>query len=374
MSTESSDGGVVLRSWSTTSNTSATITTSTTRLDIQKLDDDNEKVRRQLHELREHGRQIRLHRLQALDALETRRVTLMEILRRMEKELNDRDVYEYGDVLAEVFGERKIFAHRAVGLEALLCQYMHQMLAKQHQLKIMKKAGLDIESHYKKHKLCNKDDYHSFEALCVQLEASRLSLEAIYDDIFASQHRILAKLNQVDSGGNMTNYSIPSPAAAATTTTNKSTTNVSTTKATVESDDDRQAQMILSTNTKADLASAIGILSSSPKRVTTAASAIRAIPTLRTSTNTPSTSTSKRSNQDGKTARERRREIEKKRLARPSGQHRSHLSPRQDNQDYGGSGSDSSDLQELEKARNRMRQLEAKAMTERQNSPTKVNT
>ena len=92
------------------------------REELLKLEDQTSKVNSKLYELREHGRTIRLHRLQALDALETRRVTLTEILRRMEKELNDRDVYEYSDILAEVFGERKILAHRAVGLEALLCQ------------------------------------------------------------------------------------------------------------------------------------------------------------------------------------------------------------------------------------------------------------
>lgn len=113
----------VFRNWSHSSTNSTSPTNlSLARREVLKLDEETTKLRAQLHELREHGRQIRLHRLQALDALETRRVTLTEILRRMEKELNERDVFDYGDVLAEVFGERKIFAHRAVGLEALLCQ------------------------------------------------------------------------------------------------------------------------------------------------------------------------------------------------------------------------------------------------------------
>ena len=76
---------VVFRSWSSDASSP----------EITKLDQDLDKARRQLHELREHGRQIRLHRLEGLDALETRRVTLTEILRRMEKELNEEDVYKY---------------------------------------------------------------------------------------------------------------------------------------------------------------------------------------------------------------------------------------------------------------------------------------
>jgi hypothetical protein len=241
-------------------------------------------------------------------------------------------------------------------------QYMHQMLAKQHQLKIMKQAGKNIEDHYRKNKSNNKDDFHSFEALCVQLEASRLSLEAIYDDIFASQHRILAQMKQVDPG-NMTNYSIPSKSKE----NNKQQPSMKDPTKREPDDDDA-------------LASAMDILSSpkhSPSKTSTtvsSAAAIRAIPTLRTTTNTTTTTTTisavKRSSQDGKSARERRREIEKKRLARPSGQHRSYLSPGSDNHYGSGGGNSQDDLQELEKARNRMRQLEAKAMTERQNSPT----
>jgi hypothetical protein len=175
-----------------------------------RLEKETQKVRQQIHDLREYGRQKRLNRLQVLDALETRRVTFTEILRRMDKELEDTDVYKYSDILAEVFGERKIFAHRAIGLESLLCQFMHQMLAKQHQLKIIKKSSKDIQSKYKKYKLHNKNEFHVYEALAVQAEASRLSLEAIYDDIFASQHRMFALLNQCEAGeGTITNYANP---------------------------------------------------------------------------------------------------------------------------------------------------------------------
>jgi len=117
--------------------------------EIAKIEKQADDIRHELHRLRERGRQNRIQRLEALDALETRRITLTEILRRMEKELKDKDVYEYGDVLAEVFGERKIFAHRAIGLEALLCQMMHLMLAKQHQLKISKKASRKLQQHYR---------------------------------------------------------------------------------------------------------------------------------------------------------------------------------------------------------------------------------
>jgi hypothetical protein len=130
----------------------------------------------------------------------------------MEKELEDTEVYKYEAVLAEAFGERKIFAHRAIGLESLLCQFMHQMLAKQHQVKIIKKLSKDIQQHYKKHRLQNKDEFHSYEALAFQTEASRLTLVSLYDDIFADQHRILAQLTNVkNEGGNMTNYSIAKP-------------------------------------------------------------------------------------------------------------------------------------------------------------------
>jgi len=348
---------VVFRGWSPSKSTP----------EIEKVTSEIDKARLQLHELREHGRQIRLHRLQALDALETRRVTLMEILRRMEKELQDKDVYEYGDVLAEVFGERKIFAHRAVGLEALLCQYMHQMLAKQHQFKIMKKAGKDIEDRYRKSKLHNMDDFHSFDALCVQLEASRLSLEAIYDDIFASQHRILAQLKQVESGGVMTNYSIPSPEKKAS---NKRPNTEESTKYPVEDDD--QVLASLPSAEEDDLATAMDILSS-PKETGhviedemkqstfNASSAIRAIPTLRTTTNTAVTGpiSSRRASHDGKTARERRREIEKKRLAKPLS-NRAQVS-------LNNISTDEYPMEEddAQKARGRMRVLEAKAKESR---------
>ena len=120
--TTSGGGKASSSSWLEPSPTKFITSEKEAREELLKLEDQTAKVNSKLYELREHGRTVRLHRLQALDALETRRVTLTEILRRMEKELNDRDVYEYGDILAEVFGERKIFAHRAVGLEALLCQ------------------------------------------------------------------------------------------------------------------------------------------------------------------------------------------------------------------------------------------------------------
>jgi hypothetical protein len=178
--------------------------------ELQRLEKEMEETRAKVHQLRAQGRQRRAHRLQALDALETRRITLTEILRRMDQELMvDKDVYDYTAVLAEVFGERKIFAHRAIGLEGLLCQFMHQMLAKQHQLKSMKKSAKEIQKHYQKHIMHNKDEFHSFDALAVQMEASRLSLEAMYDDIFAAQHAMLAQLNNVKAGGNVvTNYKV----------------------------------------------------------------------------------------------------------------------------------------------------------------------
>lgn len=362
---------VVFKGWSSASNAK----------EVDKLEQASDHLRRQLHELRENGRQIRLHRLQALDALETRRVTLTEILRRMEKELNDRDVYEYGDVLAEVFGERKIFAHRAVGLEALLCQYMHQMLAKQHQLKIMKRAGKDIEGHYRKSKQNIKDSFHSYEALSVQLEASRLSLEDIYDDIFASQHRILAQLKRVESGENMTNYSIPSPAYGK----NRKEPTMKVSSKHPISDAEGSKKLPASYSGDRSLTDEFADLLSNPKEqaeglvmddemkeehlIKTAAetrAAILANPSLRTNTNTsllspkanttsandPSSS-SRRSPEDGKTARERRREIEKKRMATPS-----RISVVGNNNSY---ASAYSEEEEGQRSRNRMRELEAKA-------------
>jgi hypothetical protein len=297
----------------------------------------------------------------------------------MEKELNERDVYEYGDILAEVFGERKIFAHRAVGLEALLCQYMHQMLAKQHQLKIMKKAGKDIQNHFKRHKLQNKDDFHSYDALAVQLEASRLSLEAMYDDIFASQHRILAQLKHVESGGNMTNYSVPTPQLKSYQHQQKPNLQIST-KHAIEDDDRNLIPLTPSMGddtVAADMAAAIDVLSMSPNgdnqttsqdvyfsssNVSVSAQATSVASGLRHNTPGPRTvnartgtgtgtsidptstaKSNKRFSDGGKSARERRREIEQKRLARPS------------------SNRFSMDDEDAQKARNRMRQLEAQA-------------
>lgn len=179
--------------------------------EILKLEDQAHETRLKLHQLRERGKQRRSHRLQELDALEMRRVTLKEILKRMEKELKEKDVYSYGDVLAEVFGQRKIYAHRAIGLESLLCQMMHQMLAKQHQLKIMKQSGKTIQQLYKQHKIRNKDEFHSYGALAVQLEAARLSLLAMYDDIFAQQHRVMAMMKDLKPEGTTANYTIPTP-------------------------------------------------------------------------------------------------------------------------------------------------------------------
>jgi hypothetical protein len=179
--------------------------------EILKLEDQAHKTRVKLHELRERGKQIRLHRLQELDALDMRRVTLAEILKRMQKELKEKDVYSYSEVLAEVFGQRTIYAHRAIGLESLLCQMMHQMLAKQHQLKIMKESGKIIQQFYKQHKIRNKNEFHSYDALAVQLEAARLSLLAMYDDIFAQQHRVLAMLKDLKPEGTRANYTIPTP-------------------------------------------------------------------------------------------------------------------------------------------------------------------
>jgi hypothetical protein len=358
---------VVFRGWSSKSSCDAV---------ERMIEQESDKIRRQLHELREHGRQVRLHRLQALDALETRRVTLTEILRRMEKELNDRDVYEYGDVLAEVFGERKIYAHRAVGLEALLCQYMHQMLAKQHQLKIMKRAGKDIEGHYQKCKRNIKDSFHSYEALCFQLEASRLSLEDIYDDVFALQHRILAQLKHVESGGDMTNYSIPSPAY--TSNKREPTMKVSTRHPNSDADDSDALRTSISGDFS--VTDDIKDILSSPqnagesfmdndteeehliKTAAETAAAILANPLLRTHNNTsvktkstPSLdrpTTSRRSSEDGMTSRERRREIEKQHMARPS------RTSTLNDDCYGSTFSEEDDAQ---RARNRLRELEAKA-------------
>ncbi|KAG7344945.1 hypothetical protein IV203_032476 [Nitzschia inconspicua] len=382
-------GGVIFRGWSTRSSSCRSTTTSSTTVTEadKKLEQVADKLRRQLHELREHGRQVRLHRLQALDALETRRVTLTEILRRMEKELNDRDVFEYGDVLAEVFGERKIYAHRAVGLEALLCQYMHQMLAKQHQLRIMKRAGKDIEGHYRKSRNHIKESYYSYDALCVQLEASRLSLEDIYDDIFASQHRILAQLKHVESGGDMTNYSIPSPAVRAKKEKEATSRKVSSKHTHSDADEETKGLQVSLSEDRSLTDEFVDILASPTnletmdderkeehliKTAAETAAAIMANPIMRTNTNIPlhppksspvvSTAdvrptTNRRSPDDGKTARERRREIEKTRLAHPS-----RVSTTSSNNDSASSTYLKQQQEEdAHRARTRMRQLEAKA-------------
>jgi hypothetical protein len=179
--------------------------------ELLRLEKLAEEAREKLNTLREHGRLLRAHRLESLDALETRRMTLHEILKRMEKEIVDKNVDDYADILAEVFGERVIYAHRAIGLEALLCQFMHQMLAKQHQLKILKRAAKDLHKLFQNQKSQNREEFHSFEALAVHVETMRLSLEAQYDDIFAAQHSLLARLHHVDAGGTMTNYKVVKP-------------------------------------------------------------------------------------------------------------------------------------------------------------------
>lgn len=179
--------------------------------ELLRLEKLAEAARDKLNRVQEHGRLLRAHRLESLDALETRRMTLHEILKRMEKEIADKNVDDYADVLAEVFGERVIYAHRAIGLEALLCQFMHQMLAKQHQLKILKRAAKDLQKLFQNQKSQNREEFHSFEALAVHVETMRLSLEAQYDDIFAAQHSLLARLHHVDAGGTMTNYKVVKP-------------------------------------------------------------------------------------------------------------------------------------------------------------------
>lgn len=177
--------------------------------EILRLEQEAENARKKLKEMRAHGKKKRMNRLQELDALEMRRVTLAEIVKRMEKDLKEKDVYSYGDILAEVFGQRKIFAHRAIGMEALLCQLMHQMLAKQHQLKIVKKSAKKIQQIYNQHKIRYREEFHSYDALSVQLEAARLSLLALYDGVFAQQHRVLAFLKDSKADGNPSRYTIP---------------------------------------------------------------------------------------------------------------------------------------------------------------------
>mmetsp|Transcript_38117 Transcript_38117/g.92253 ORF Transcript_38117/g.92253 Transcript_38117/m.92253 type:complete len:407 (+) Transcript_38117:26-1246(+) len=177
--------------------------------EILRLENESHKTLVALHEIRRRGQQIRSNRSQELDALEMRRMTLVEILKRMENDLRDKDSVKYGKVLAKVFGERKVKVQKAKGMESRLCQLMHQMLAKQHQLKIMKNSAKAIQQLYKDHKLRNKDEFHSYDALSVKLEAARLSLLAMYDDVFAQQHRVLAMLQDRKTEGTVSNYTLP---------------------------------------------------------------------------------------------------------------------------------------------------------------------
>lgn len=179
--------------------------------EVLRLEEEAHKTRMKIQQLRAKGKKTRLHRIEALDALEMKKMTLVEILKRMDKELKEKDVYSYGVILAKVVGERNKDNHKARCLEALLIQLMHQMLTKQHQLKIMKQSAKKTQQMYKQHKIRNKDEFHSYDALAVQLEAARLSLEAMYDDIFAHQHRIFAKVNNLNTEGKTTNYTIPTP-------------------------------------------------------------------------------------------------------------------------------------------------------------------
>jgi hypothetical protein len=287
--------------------------------EILKLEDQAHKIRVKLHELRERGKQIRLHRLQELDALDMRRVTLAEILKRMEKELKTKDVYSYGDVLAEVFGQRKIYAHRAIGLESLLCQMMHQMLAKQHQLKIMKESGKIIQQFYKQHKIRNKDEFHSYDALAVQLEAGRLSLLAMYDDIFAQQHRVFAMMKDLKPEGTTANYTIPTPENKTT----KPTLFVST-KHQVSVEDLASPESLVSGGDHDDYQSAMNILEeeslssgrkTSPRVKVPPHGAFLHAEKIETKPVSPSTTKDPKV----KSARGRRREIEQLRLARVLG-------------------------------------------------------
>lgn len=322
--------------------------------EIQRLEKEAEETRQKIAQLREQGRLRRAHRLQSLDALETRRMTLVEILKRMEKELQEKDVNDYADVLAEAFGERKIFAHRAIGLEALLCQFMHQMLAKQHQLKIMKRAGKELQKFFQSQKNINRDEFHSFEVLAVHVETMRLSLEAQYDDVFAAQHSILARLYHVEAGGTMTNYKIVKPPNDAEKEKKKSPTLTVSNKhgATKENpltpshhnggesdDDDAVMQHILmgpehNTSILAESLQNID-LNDSKSSVTNFDLANR-----------------RRSEGSMKTARDRRREIEQRRLAtgRRGLANNMHEDPDKD------------------KARERLRQLEAKRASLKQDT------
>src|SRR6056300_687371 len=94
--------------------------------EILRLEDESHRTLLALHKIRRRGQQVRAHRSQELDAMEMRRMTLVEILKRMDKELSDRDTGKYRNVLAKVFGDRKVNAQKATGLESHLCQLMHQ--------------------------------------------------------------------------------------------------------------------------------------------------------------------------------------------------------------------------------------------------------
>lgn len=176
---------------------------------ILRLEKESHRTLMELHEVRRRGRQIRSHWSQELEALETRRMTLTEILKRMESELKDKDTGYYGKILAMSFGERKVKWKKAIRLESTLCKLMHQILAKQHELKILKNSAKSVQQLYKEHKSRNKDEFYSFDAMAVQLEAHRLSLVAIYDDVFAQQHRFLALLQDRKTEGTITNYVPP---------------------------------------------------------------------------------------------------------------------------------------------------------------------
>ena len=216
---------------------------------------------------------------------------------------------------------------------------MHQMLAKQHQFKIMKHAGKDIQNLYKKHRLQNKDDYYSYEALAVQCEASRMTLEAIYDDIFAAQHGLLAKLKHVESGGNMTNYSISSPSSSSSPNQQKSTA-PNQNNQTTEPQDDGERLSTSEDDDLEDITASMNMLKTPTAPLAESTNSVL-IPSFRTGqSSTPqstsmttttttaasasmklSNSTSNESNYSTvKSVRERRREIEQKRLARPSPQ------------------------------------------------------
>lgn len=316
--------------------------------EIDRLERQAEETRQKIVELKEKGRLRRQHRLEALDALETRRITLIEIFKRMDSELSAKDVNDYADILAEVFGERKIFAHRAIGLEALLCQFMHQMLAKQHQLKILKKTGKDLQKRYQQFRAQYKEEFHSYEALSVHLETMRLSLEAQYDDIFASQHALLAQLHHVEAGGTMTNYkivkghgakSIPksiltiSPKHADTPPKKTETSRSHTDNFDSEDEDAALMQDILLTT----------IANEGTNANATSSGFLDALDPV--SKKTPSSALAENSAEPQlKSARERRREIEQKRLAKGRG---------------GASSGASIDEMDKDKARERMRELEA---------------